>query len=54
MAYCRCGHFDRVHYLWFGALIVDASKWLGFDLIALFNDSWSDHSVPGASGHCSG
>lgn len=40
LAYCRFSHFDRVHYLWSSAPIVDTSKWLGFDLIVLFNDNY--------------
>jgi len=40
LAYTRFSHFDRVHYLWSSAPIVDAAKWLGFDLIVLFNDSY--------------
>jgi glucans biosynthesis protein C len=40
LAYCRFGHFDPLHYLWSSAPIVDTSKWLGFDLIVLFNDSY--------------
>jgi peptidoglycan/LPS O-acetylase OafA/YrhL len=40
LAYTRFSHFDRLHYLWSSAPIVDASKWLGFDLIVLFNDSY--------------
>jgi glucans biosynthesis protein C len=40
LAYTRFSHFDRVHYLWSSAPIVDTSKWLGFDLIVLFNDSY--------------
>jgi peptidoglycan/LPS O-acetylase OafA/YrhL len=40
LAYCRFSHFDRLHYLWSSAPVVDASKWLGFDLIVLFNDSY--------------
>jgi glucan biosynthesis protein C len=40
LAYCRFGHFDRAHYLWSSAPVVDASKWVGLDLIVLFNDSY--------------
>lgn len=40
LAYTRFGHFDRVHYLWSSAPVIDASKWLGFDLIVLFSDSY--------------
>ena len=40
LAYCRYGHFDPRHYLLSTAPIVDAAKWLGFDLIVLFNDGF--------------
>jgi glucan biosynthesis protein C len=40
LAYCRFGHFDRRHYLWSTAPIVDDMKWSGFDLIVLFNDGY--------------
>ena len=40
LAYCRFSHFDRVDYLLSSAPIVDTSKWLGFDLIVLFNDNY--------------
>ncbi len=40
LAYCRYGHFDRRHYLWSSAPIVDGPGWLGFDLLVLFNDSF--------------
>ncbi len=40
LAYCRFGHFDRRHYLWSSAPIVDSERWLGFDVIVLFNDSY--------------
>ncbi len=40
LAYAGFGHFDRVHYLWSSAPIVDASKWYGFDLIVLCSDSY--------------
>ncbi len=40
LAYCRFSHFDRVHYLWSSAPVVDTSKWVGLDLIVLFNDSY--------------
>jgi glucans biosynthesis protein C len=40
LAYCRFGHFDRLHYLRSSAPIVDPAKWLGFDLIVLFNDGY--------------
>jgi len=40
LAYCRFGHFDRRHYLWSTAPIVDDTKWLGFDLLVMFNDAW--------------
>jgi len=40
LAYCQFGHFDRQHYLWSTAPIVDNAKWLGFDLIVMFNDGY--------------
>ena len=40
LAYCRFGHFDRRHYLWSSAPIVDSTKWSGFDLLVLFNDGY--------------
>jgi len=40
LAYCRYGHFDRLHYLWSTAPIVDDTKWIGFDVLVLFNDSY--------------
>ncbi len=40
LAYCRYSHFDRQHYLWSSAPIVDGPGWLGFDVLVLFNDSY--------------
>ena len=40
LGYCQFGHFDRRHYLWSSAPIVDTERWLGFDVIVLFNDSY--------------
>jgi peptidoglycan/LPS O-acetylase OafA/YrhL len=40
LAYCRYGHFDKQHYLWSSAPIVDTRKFLGFDLMVLFNDGY--------------
>jgi peptidoglycan/LPS O-acetylase OafA/YrhL len=40
LAYCRYGHFDKQHYLWSTAPIVDTRRWLGFDLMVLFNDGY--------------
>lgn len=40
LAYMRLGYFDRHHFLWSTAPIVDDAKWRGFDLIAQFNDAW--------------
>jgi peptidoglycan/LPS O-acetylase OafA/YrhL len=37
IAYAPYAHFDPLHYLW-GAPIVDAARWRGFDLLTLFND----------------
>jgi hypothetical protein len=40
LAYCRTGHFDRLHYLRSSAPIVDARRWVGFDVLMDFNDVW--------------
>ncbi len=40
LAYCHFSHFDRRHYLWSSAPIVDGPGWLGFDILVLFNDSF--------------
>jgi glucans biosynthesis protein C len=40
LAYCRFGHFDRQHYLWSTAPIVDDAKWVGFDVVVAFNDGY--------------
>ena len=37
IAYAPYANFNAVHYLW-GAPIVDSRRWLGFDLLTLFND----------------
>jgi peptidoglycan/LPS O-acetylase OafA/YrhL len=39
IAYAPYAHFDPTHYLW-GAPIVDSERWLGFDLLTLFNDTF--------------
>ncbi|HVN86568.1 MAG TPA: acyltransferase [Candidatus Binatia bacterium] len=38
LAYVSFGQFDRVHYLSSTAPIVDSQRWVGFDLIVVFND----------------
>ncbi len=38
LAYVSFGHFDRVHYLWSTAPIVDSGRWRGFDPIVAVND----------------
>lgn len=40
LAYCRFSRFDRRHYLLSSAPIVDARRWLGFDILVLLNDSF--------------
>lgn len=40
LAYCRYGHFDRAHYLWSSAPIVDPQRWIGFDILQDFNDTY--------------
>ncbi len=40
LAYAAFGYFDRRHYLWSTAPVVDPQRWAGFDLIVLFNDGW--------------
>jgi glucan biosynthesis protein C len=40
LAYCYYGHFDTRHYLWSSAPIVDSARFLGFDLLVLFNDGF--------------
>jgi len=37
IAYSVFARFNSQHYLW-GAPIVDSQRWLGFDLLVLFND----------------
>jgi peptidoglycan/LPS O-acetylase OafA/YrhL len=38
LAYVTFGRFDRAHYLWSTAPILDERRWAGFDLIVIFND----------------
>lgn len=38
LAYVQYAHFDRRHYLWSSAPIVDKDRWLGLDLLVDFND----------------
>ena len=40
LAYCRYGHFDHQHYLWSSAPIVDRQRWIGFDILQDFNDTY--------------
>lgn len=40
LAYCRYGHFNRAHYLWSSAPIVDPQRWIGFDILQDFNDTY--------------
>ncbi len=40
LAYCLYGHFDRRHWLWSSAPVVDSTKWLGFDVVVAFDDAW--------------
>jgi peptidoglycan/LPS O-acetylase OafA/YrhL len=40
LAYCSFGNFNVRHYLWSTAPIVDPQRWLGFDILVLFNDSY--------------
>ena len=39
IAYAPYARFDQLHYLW-GAPIADIARWRGFDLLALFNDTF--------------
>jgi glucans biosynthesis protein C len=40
LAYVKYGHFDREHYSWSTAPVVDNQQWIGLDLFVLFNDSF--------------
>ena len=40
LAYATFSHFDRLHYTWSTAPVVDDRRWAGFDLLILFNDGW--------------
>ncbi|MBR1222828.1 acyltransferase family protein [Bradyrhizobium sp. U87765 SZCCT0131] len=40
VAYTAFGRFYPNHYLWSTAPIVDAQKWIGFNLLTLFNDAF--------------
>ena len=40
LAYANFGFFDRTHYLWSTAPVVDGQRWVGFDLLIAFNDGW--------------
>lgn len=40
VAYTAFGRFYPNHYLWSTAPIVDAQKWIGFNLFTLFNDAF--------------
>ena len=39
LACCRYGHFDRAHYLWSSAPIIDRQRWIGFDVLQDFSDT---------------
>jgi glucan biosynthesis protein C len=38
LAYAEFAHFNRRHYLWSTAPIVDHARWVGFDVVVDFND----------------
>ena len=40
LAYCVYAHFDPRHYLWSSAPIVDQQRWIGFDIIQDYNDTY--------------
>jgi surface polysaccharide O-acyltransferase-like enzyme len=40
LAYVRYGYFDREHYSWSTAPVIDNQQWIGLDLFVLFNDSF--------------
>lgn len=40
VAYTQFGRFYPNHYLWSTAPIVDAQKWIGFNVLTLFNDAF--------------
>lgn len=40
LAYRRINYFDPVHYLRSSAPIVDATQWVGFDILVGFNDGY--------------
>lgn len=40
VAYTAFGRFYPNHYLWSTAPIVDAQKWIGFNVLTLFNDAF--------------
>lgn len=50
LAYCTFGHIDRVHYPLSTAPIVDAQRWIGFDLVVLLNDGFFMPLLFGLSG----
>lgn len=40
VAYTQFGRFYPKHYLWSTAPIVDSQRWIGFNIITLFNDAY--------------
>ncbi len=40
LAYCTFGHVNRIHYALSTAPIVDAQRWVGFDVVVRLNDSF--------------
>jgi acyltransferase-like protein len=40
VAYTAFGRFYPNHYLWSSAPIVDSQKWIGFNILTLFNDAF--------------
>ena len=40
VAYTAFGRFYPKHYLWSSAPIVDSERWIGFNIITLFNDAF--------------
>ena len=40
LAYCVYGHFNPRHYLWSSAPIIDRQRWISFDIIQDYNDTY--------------
>src|ERR1700733_4124635 len=40
VAYTAFGRFYPNHYLWSSAPIVDTQRWIGFNILTLFNDAF--------------